>query len=242
MAHLKKAATLGLTLAMVVSVVPMTSLAAHYEEWVKKDGKWYLLEYDKEHYFGLASPVLADKTYTQLVITENEKAAFIKNCMDTNMGVRCFTVHSAKGLEADIVYLLDCNSGVFPNDIAIKKTYEIGCGFSAAKDVRADRNLLYVAVTRAKSKCIIAYESVLSPLVKSPRSNEYDDYDAIFKRENRIAPNGYAFKKLFNLPLEQDAEASDGTLSSDGEPLLDPLDYDISFRDESITTIEDVLL
>jgi len=49
MLHLKKTATIGLTLAMVVSVIPMTSLAAHYEEWVKKDGKWYYYdEYGKK--------------------------------------------------------------------------------------------------------------------------------------------------------------------------------------------------
>ena len=49
MSHLKKTATIGLTLAMVVSVIPMTSLAAHYEEWVKKDGKWYYYdEYGKK--------------------------------------------------------------------------------------------------------------------------------------------------------------------------------------------------
>ena len=56
MAYLKRAATLGLTLATVVSAIPMTSLAAHYDEWVKKDGKWYYydsygrkLKYDSEY-------------------------------------------------------------------------------------------------------------------------------------------------------------------------------------------------
>lgn len=42
MAHLKKIAAAGMTLAMVVSVLPMTALAAsHRYEWVQKDGKWY---------------------------------------------------------------------------------------------------------------------------------------------------------------------------------------------------------
>ena len=64
MAHLKKAATLGLTLAMVVSVVPMTSLAAHYEEWVKKDGKWYYYDYGGHKVkYSTAADTATGKTY-----------------------------------------------------------------------------------------------------------------------------------------------------------------------------------
>ena len=42
MSHLKKFAAAGITLTMVVSMLPATAMAAHYNEWVKKsDGYWY---------------------------------------------------------------------------------------------------------------------------------------------------------------------------------------------------------
>lgn len=46
MAHLKKIIALGMTVTTVASLMPMTSLAAHYDEWVKKDGKWYYYDSD----------------------------------------------------------------------------------------------------------------------------------------------------------------------------------------------------
>lgn len=42
MAHLKRFAAAGMTLTMVACLLPVTAMAAHYEEWVKKsDGYWY---------------------------------------------------------------------------------------------------------------------------------------------------------------------------------------------------------
>jgi len=42
MSHLKKFAVAGMTLTMVVGMLPVTAMAAHYNEWVKKsDGYWY---------------------------------------------------------------------------------------------------------------------------------------------------------------------------------------------------------
>jgi len=47
MAHLKKFVAAGMTLTMVVGLLPVTAMAAHYNEWVKKsDGYWYY--YDDE--------------------------------------------------------------------------------------------------------------------------------------------------------------------------------------------------
>ena len=59
MAHLKKIMALGMTAAAVASLMPMTTLAAHYSEWVEKDGKWYYyddigakVKYDSVEYEG----------------------------------------------------------------------------------------------------------------------------------------------------------------------------------------------
>jgi DNA helicase-2/ATP-dependent DNA helicase PcrA len=50
------------------------------------------------------------------------------------------TIHSAKGLEADMVYILDVNPGSYPS------SYSIGND----DDIEEERRLLYVAMTRAK--------------------------------------------------------------------------------------------
>ena len=44
MSHLKKIAAVGLTLTTMVSMFPMTSLAATKEGWKKEKGKWYYYE------------------------------------------------------------------------------------------------------------------------------------------------------------------------------------------------------
>ena len=47
MLHMKKIAALGMTVIMVASILPATTLAAtHKDEWVKKDGKWYYYDYE----------------------------------------------------------------------------------------------------------------------------------------------------------------------------------------------------
>ena len=46
MTHLKRFIAAGMTIATVASLMPMTTLAAHYNEWVEKDGKWYYYDSD----------------------------------------------------------------------------------------------------------------------------------------------------------------------------------------------------
>lgn len=55
-----------------------------------------------------------------------------------------------------------------------------GCAFEAAKTVREDRNLLYVAITRAKSKVTITYNGQITPLLGSPMYNEFSELDEVY--------------------------------------------------------------
>lgn len=50
------------------------------------------------------------------------------------------TMHSAKGLEYDVVFLIDANEGIIPHKKALKEA-----------DLEEERRLFYVAVTRAKN-------------------------------------------------------------------------------------------
>jgi len=55
------------------------------------------------------------------------------------------TIHSAKGLESDIVYLMNASVGIFPHSRSL----------TSIDKVEEDRRLLYVALTRAKNELFI---------------------------------------------------------------------------------------
>lgn len=65
-----------------------------------------------------------------------------KLAQDDNGGVRLMTVHAAKGLEWDTVFIVGCNDGVFP---------------SKRSDEEEERRLFYVAVTRARDNLTLSY-------------------------------------------------------------------------------------
>ena len=60
--------------------------------------------------------------------------------------VQLLTMHGAKGLEYEIVFLPDVNEGVAPHNKAVLDA-----------DVEEERRLFYVAMTRAKTKLIMSY-------------------------------------------------------------------------------------
>jgi superfamily I DNA/RNA helicase len=74
------------------------------------------------------------------------------------------TIHSAKGLEWDTVYLLGCEEGSMPSKKA--ETF---------KDIEEEKRLFYVACTRAKNKlilCVVVEEP--SIFIKVLDENNYD--------------------------------------------------------------------
>ena len=62
-----------------------------------------------------------------------------------NNSVRIMTIHAAKGLEFDTVFLPAWEDGIFPNDKAINEGA-----------IEEERRLAYVAITRARSRCVIS--------------------------------------------------------------------------------------
>lgn len=63
---------------------------------------------------------------------------------DDASAVRIMTIHAAKGLEFDTVFLPAWEDGIFPNDKAIKEG-----------GMEEERRLAYVAITRARRRAII---------------------------------------------------------------------------------------
>ena len=83
----------------------------------------------------------------------NEMAAIekeeLKAAMEGKNGVTLTTMHSAKGLEWDEVYIMDCNDGKNP---FIKAESE--------DEFEEERRLFYVAMTRAREKLVLMYSQV----------------------------------------------------------------------------------
>ena len=61
--------------------------------------------------------------------------------------ITIMTVHNAKGLEFDNVFITGLEDGVFPHKSALSATYEL----------EEERRLLHVAITRAKKRVIMTY-------------------------------------------------------------------------------------
>jgi DNA helicase II / ATP-dependent DNA helicase PcrA len=76
------------------------------------------------------------------LVMENEENA-------TDDKVSLMTLHGAKGLEFDIVFLPGWEEGVFPNQRSLDET--------GAKGLEEERRLAYVGLTRARRRAIISH-------------------------------------------------------------------------------------
>jgi len=118
--------------------------------------------------------------YVSLVETKEENFQESINIM---------TVHAAKGLEFDLVFIPGLEDGVFPSSRSIEEK----------NGVEEERRLLYVAITRAKQELILCYaktrfvfgdyqQSLISRFI-----NELPDY--ITSREKQGFENNILFDK-----------------------------------------------
>ena len=73
------------------------------------------------------------------------------------------TIHSAKGLEFDTVYLVGMEEGIFPGNQSI---------YGGPEDIEEERRLAYVAITRAKKKLFITNASTRMLYGQTGRNDE----------------------------------------------------------------------
>lgn len=170
-----------------------------YKKHIFKN-EWWKLDNTEEFYFNLVAPICNTKPYPLMYNEELDKFAKNNQCIIARNGIRCYTMHAAKGLEADDVYILDCDEGLFPNAKIMKNKKTAGCLYDIAVDIRSERNLLYVAITRAKDNVIISYSGAEpAKLLTNPNDLEYSEYDEIYAMNIRDFDDAQEFFKLFKI-------------------------------------------
>lgn len=133
------------------------------------------LNYNIDSMNHLVESIAKNYSYNELINRENMKERNIKDWTNKRIGVRCYTFHAAKGLEADNIYIMDADEEVIPNMKELKSSIASNAYREAAIDVRNERSLCYVAVTRAKTRLEIFYNKNISPLLLG--DNPFSDLD-----------------------------------------------------------------
>lgn len=144
-------------------------------------------------------------------------AAKIEGHVNPDEGIILSTVHSAKGLEYDTVYLIDVVNGVF--NARQRKEEQEG-------DPEEDRRLFYVAMTRAKNKLYILsyrdqasdYSSELFGKMLAPRPKtdaRLDDWCATHEAGHYVRHRKYGLVRVAS--VERGDTDATVTLDVDGQ-------------------------
>jgi DNA helicase-2/ATP-dependent DNA helicase PcrA len=108
----------------------LTEFLAAAEEFLEH----FVSEYDKE-------PTLQD--YLSLVSLQSD----LDQVRDEAESVKLMTMHNAKGLEFDYVFVVGLETGLLPHQMSM----------DSEESVEEERRLLYVAITRARCQVFLSY-------------------------------------------------------------------------------------
>ena len=149
-----KAACDGLTLPETVEqVLEVSGLRAHYQ--TEKEGQDRLANLDElvnaaENFVAEEGNVDAEGEVS------GELAAFLAHASleagehqagEGDDALQLMTVHSAKGLEFDVVFISGLEEGLFPHENSVRED----------KGLEEERRLMYVAVTRARKRLYLSH-------------------------------------------------------------------------------------
>ncbi|MGC9611200.1 MAG: ATP-dependent helicase, partial [Minisyncoccia bacterium] len=98
------------------------------------------------------------------------------------------TIHSAKGLEWDVVFLLGVAEGTLPSKMALGKSGE---------EIEEEHRLFYVAITRARNKLYLLFHLAgdMGPMTFNRLSRFVDDPSVLLSVEHKDLSMGGAKKK-----------------------------------------------
>ena len=127
-----------------------------------------------ENVLSYAKIAMADMSIKEFIKYEKTKTYEIMNNEKNLIGYSLSTMHSVKGLEAENVFILDCEKSILPSKKDVKLLKEYKNFNELNKYIRNERSLLYVAITRSSKNLTIQYNDELSELISNPYSKEYD--------------------------------------------------------------------
>ncbi len=101
-------------------------------------------------------------------------------------GVKLMTIHAAKGLEFNTVFITGLEHGLFPHERGERLT---------GADAEEERRLMYVALTRAREKLYLTYASIRTIYgardIRLPSEFLSDIPDELLTRESRAGESGF---------------------------------------------------
>ena len=121
--------------------------------------KFYLdkFQYEPDVYFRMLTSIYRGCKWSDVIDIEDRKIAFINQSINLNYGIRFKTLHSAKGLEAENVFILDYDSTAIPNASRFSNLLNTGNISEISDMIRDERCLLFVGATRAKNNLLCVY-------------------------------------------------------------------------------------
>lgn len=98
-------------------------------------------------------------TIKEFIGTESHKYARLKLWCGSDEALRIDTLHSVKGLEFDVVYLVGLSGDVFPDENRYNSYLKKKGWGKATEFLEEERRLFYVGWTRAKERLVVSYDA-----------------------------------------------------------------------------------
>ncbi len=127
-------------------------LEATYEDYAKENFANYAVRLeDIDQLINVASQYSDTNEFlTQLALLSNVEAEQDRPRAEEDETIKLTTIHQAKGLEFEIVFLIMLCDGLFPS----------GRSLEDSDNLEEERRLFYVAVTRAKKQLYLSYPMI----------------------------------------------------------------------------------
>ncbi len=137
------------------------AIEAGYEDYLKENYANYrsrLEDLEQLAVFARQFSTLED-FLTQLALLSNLEAEDGQPAPKDDERLRLSTIHQAKGLEFDVVFIIMLCDGLFPSDRSLE----------TSEGEEEERRLMYVAITRARNELYLSY-----PLVRAGYGHQGD--------------------------------------------------------------------
>ena len=134
---------------------------SRYEEYLEESYANYrsrLEDLEQLAVFARQFPTLED-FLTQLALLTNLEAEDEQPARTDDERLRLSTIHQAKGLEFDVVFVIMLCDGLFPSERSLETD----------KGEEEERRLMYVAITRARNELYLSYPLMRAGLRRQRR-------------------------------------------------------------------------